>query len=218
MHRVFHGAQLHARDVFGCLNGVAVVGDVAETLFAPSQGHHARAVELGQDVLTDRPVKHAARVVEAAEQEGDVGHAGGGNEVAQRAGGDDGRLDGAQLQAFDDLALTTQTGGGEMAEAELAVGLGLDDLLPLLRRDAVVAVGGESVADLDFGLGAQGSSGERGQSGENCRGLDDFEHFVSSSDLINKVTKTASGGCSEWQWGWGALWTMNPQQSAAKFP
>src|SRR5690606_23411901 len=105
------------------------------------------------DLLADRAVKHTACMGEVAEQERDVEHAGFGDEIRKRAGGNDGRLDRADLQPLKNLALATKARGREVAEHEALVGAAFDDLLPLVGGNAVVRRGRQRIANLDLLLG-----------------------------------------------------------------
>jgi len=193
--RVLHRAQAQAGHVGRRADLVAVVGDVAKALLAPAQRLEADLVELLQHVLPDGPVEDAARMAEVAEKEGDVEDAGIGDEIGQRAGRDDHRLDGAKLHALDHLALTAEAGGGEVAEDVAALGAFLDHLLPALGADAVMRIGGggEGVADLDLGLRDEGRGEERGGHGAEKGGAVQCHEVPPGFDDADRPGDAAAG-------------------------
>ena len=166
VHGVFGHADLQALQVGRGLDRVFVVGQVAKALFAPGQRDQAAGLELAQQVLAKRTVQHSAGVGGVAEQEGNVHHTHVGHEVAQCAGGNDHGLDGAELQAFDQLTFAAQCAGGELLELKRAVGAFFDRLGPGLRSGTVMGIHSQGVTELDvFGLLGKSSGG--GQAGSN---------------------------------------------------
>ena len=126
-------------------------------------------VELGQDLLPDGAIQHGAGMGEIAEKERDVEHAGIWRKVRQRTGGHDGRLDSTQLQPLDDFTLTAQPRRGEMGKGELITCLGQHDLFEFLRRDAIVAVRGKGIADLDLCLCSSRAAERNNRAGNGRR-------------------------------------------------
>ena len=86
MHRILHGADFQALEVFGCAYRQAVVGEVAEAVFAPCQGNQFIHLKTRQDVLPDRAVEYLVCMRRIAEQKGDVGEQGFWHKMADRAG------------------------------------------------------------------------------------------------------------------------------------
>src|SRR5690606_21095542 len=80
---VFHGPQLQTRNVSWSLDGIAVVGDMTKTLFAPGERDETCIFKLGEDFLTDGTVKHGAGMGQIAEQEWNIEDPGIRHEIRQ---------------------------------------------------------------------------------------------------------------------------------------
>ena len=126
--------------------------------------HQVVLAHLVEQVLADLAVQHAARLVVVLEQERQVEHIGLRHEVAQRAGGGDHHVHGADLQALDHGALAAEGAGGMFQDLELAVAETLQGLLEGVGTDRVVGAVGEGMAEVD-GLGRLGTEGPHGQGG-----------------------------------------------------
>src|SRR5690606_31014298 len=101
-------------------------------------------------------------------EEGNVGDADLGNEVAEGAARHDDRLEGAELEALDRLALAAERARREMLEDQLAVAELLGRLGPGLGPGAVVRIDGQRIGELDLGLGLRGT--REGEGGEDRGG------------------------------------------------
>ncbi len=146
MDGVFCSAYLQTLGISWGSDRTHIIGQVTETLLTPGQRHNPALGKLSQHVLTDLAIQHMTGMLQVAEQERNIEHAGLGHKVQGCAGRDNGQINCAQLQAFNDFTLATQG----------AVGEGLDGVIAILFQGTgkglctrtIVRAGGQGVGQL----------------------------------------------------------------------
>ena len=118
MYRVFHGPKLQALEVCGSLQGATGVGEVPEAVLKEGQAFYTGRFEAIQKITTDWAVQDLIHVSGSFEEKGQVHHAHVGAKIGDRTSSRHRQLDGADLEAFEQLAFPL---------AELASGIDLDD-------------------------------------------------------------------------------------------
>ena len=128
MDAVLHGAQAQPGQIGRLAHRPGGGGDVTEAVFAPGQRDQAVLGKFGENILADRAVEHATGVGVIPEQEGDVGDQGCRHKAADRPGGGDHQIDGAELGADHHLPFAAENAVGEDLDPQ-AAGRALGHLL-----------------------------------------------------------------------------------------
>src|SRR5690606_23835797 len=148
-HRIGHHAQFDAVEVFHLLDRTHVVGQVAEAVLPVDQADQSLFLQCVHHLLANRTIEDVIGLLFAFEQERRIPDRHLLGDADQGRGRADHHFLRTAHQCVLHLIVRAQTGRGEGAHLELAIGRLADLFGKQLRRPALVAVFVEAVAEAD---------------------------------------------------------------------